>query len=182
MAHAAQQAFFARVRAEVPSAFTRVKVLDCGSLDVNGTLRDFFTRESIYVGVDLRPGRNVDIVGRVDDLTAFPDGYFDTVVSAEMLEHDEFWPLSLRMMYRLLRPGGLLAFSCAAPGRAEHGTRTVPDPAGGYDGLWGTSPDYYRPLNFADVTQVFRVEDEFIQWWMELEETHHDLYCWGLKR
>lgn len=46
-------------------------------------------------------------VGRLQDLP-FPDGYFDVVHSAQVLEHLPRPQADLAELYRLLRPGGLL--------------------------------------------------------------------------
>lgn len=174
MSHAAQRAFFAAVKEQFPAAFDSVRALDCGALDVNGSMREMFTN-SEYIGVDMRPGRNVDIVATVHELD-FPDGSFDTILSAEMLEHDEFWQDSLRKMYALLRSGGLLALSMASPERAEHGTTRVPDTEG--DGIWGSSPDYYRGLSESDLHFVFDMA-EFSAY--QMLTSGGDLYFWGFK-
>ena len=180
MAHAAQRLFFATVKARYPDSFRRVRVLDCGSLNVNGTLRDFF-EESDYLGVDIRAGRDVDLVSHIH---ALPDdlGPFDTVVSSEMLEHDGYWRHSLLRMYQVLKPGGLLVLSMAGEGRPEHGTRREQDRLSP-DGLWGTAPDYYRNLKAEDLLELFR--DFGIEFDVALYETNpaaHDLYFYGVKR
>lgn len=178
MSHAAQRAFFASVKERFPAAFAGVRALDCGSFDVNGSLKTLFV-DSEYIGVDMRAGRNVNVVSKVHDLGfAFAPGSFQTVVSAEMLEHDEHWRESLLTMLRLLLPGGLLALSMAGTGRPEHGTASVPD-----DGeVWGTTPDYYRPLDAADLRSVFNVELAFGDWAITENAVAHDLYFWGVKR
>lgn len=178
MAHREQRAFFATVRRRFPWAFRRVRVLDCGSLDINGTLKPLFTN-SRYVGVDIRPGANVDLVSRVHDVD-LPDGSFDTVVSAEMLEHDEYWCRSLQRMYRLLKRGGLLVVSAAGTGRAEHGTETNPDA----DAIYGTSPMYYRNLTPKDLKVAFGAQlmRRFSFCRVRENGRHADLYFYGVKR
>lgn len=182
MSHEAQRAFFARTKTKYPFLFTgELRVLDCGSLNVNGSLREFFEGDINYVGIDIRSGPGVDRVSLTHEFN--PVVPFDVVVSAEMLEHDAYWQQSLRQMYGLLKPGGLMAFSCAAPGRAEHGTVACPDVAPGFEeGLWGTAPEYYRPLSEQDIHATFSLPDRFTQWWMETERRHYDLYFNGLKR
>lgn len=173
MSHATQRAFFADVKARFRWAFVSVRALDCGALDVNGSMRDMF-RKSEYIGVDLRAGKNVDIVAKVHELP-FRDASFDTVLSAEMLEHDEFWRLSLAKMYSLLRVGGLLAISAASLERAEHGTTDAPD--GGE--IWGTSPEYYRGFSAADLWTVFNINSAFHAY--GVEQVPGDIYFWGIK-
>ena len=182
MAHKEQRDFFEIVRASMPHFFHGVRALDCGSLDVNGSLRDLFDATTIYIGVDLRPGRNVSIVSHIHRLP-IEDGWFDTVLSAEMLEHDEHWAESLRRMYAVLRVGGLLAFSAATTGRPEHGTVDKPDVGEDPpDGVWGSSPRHYRNITAEDIAWVFSLEGDFASHAFGVNEEHHDLYFWGIKR
>lgn len=92
-------------------------VLEVGSLDVNGSVRRFFPGP--YVGLDMRPGPGVDVVGTADALP-FPDAAFDVVVSTEMLEHDPSPWLSLAEMGRVLKPGGHLILTTRGNGFGEH--------------------------------------------------------------
>ena len=180
MSHAAQREFFAALKTVLPSYFDEVRVLDCGSLDVNGSLKPLFTN-SEYVGIDARPGRNVDIVTKVHEFHDLEP--FDVVVSAEMLEHDEHWKASLRRMWDCLRPDGLLAISAAGPNRAEHGTRDFPDlgetPS---DGIWGSSPDYYRNMRGIDFHEVFDVDLDFVVCSVSRTGDGSDVRFWGIKR
>jgi len=83
------------------------KVLDCGSLDINGSVRDLFID---YTGLDRIPGKNVDVVASCHKIP-FPDEYFDHVLSLEMIEHDDdFWK-SISEMRRVLKPGGKLVIT-----------------------------------------------------------------------
>jgi SAM-dependent methyltransferase len=174
MSHAAQRSFFLSVKARFPQMFKGGRVLDCGALDVNGSLRELFT-DCQYTGVDLRPGKNVDVVSAVH-LLKLTDASFDVVVSAEMLEHDQFWRESLRRMYAILRPGGLLALSMAGEGRLEHGTAREPDEGR----VWGSSPDYYRNLTVPDLHEAFS-DCEFARAEATVNAEAHDLYLWAIK-
>lgn len=83
-------------------------VLDVGSSSLNGTYRHLFaTADWTYVGLDLTPGPNVDVV--TGDPYAWPlDAQsFDLVVSGQTLEHAEFFWLTVLEMRRVLRPGGM---------------------------------------------------------------------------
>ena len=64
MAHPEQAEFFSRVRTSYPAAFDRVNVLEVGSLDINGSVRELF-KNCRYVGVDLQLGPGVDLPGTV---------------------------------------------------------------------------------------------------------------------
>jgi SAM-dependent methyltransferase len=142
MAHPEQQAFFSRVKAKFPDKFRRVTIYDMGSLDVNGSLKDMF-EDSNYTGIDIHPGKNVDIISKVHEFTN--PNLADTIVSGEMLEHDRHWVSSLNRMFQLLKPGGLMVISAAGPARAEHGTRRS---GNNEQNMWGTDPDYYRNISF----------------------------------
>jgi SAM-dependent methyltransferase len=121
MSHTAQQQFCKLVRQRFPNYFHKVKVVDFGSLDINGSNKLFFD-DSDYVGVDIDLGKNVDAVS-LCHLFQAPPNSFDVVISCEMLEHDIFWKDSIRHMYKLLRPDGLMLITCAGIGRPTHGTQ-----------------------------------------------------------
>jgi len=172
MAHPAQREFFERVRRLHPRYFVGGTVLDCGSLNINGSLRDLFAPDCFYLGIDIHPGPDVNVVWPTYRLPF--SGVFDAVVSGEMLEHSEFWAADLQAMYRAAKPGGLVAVSCAGPGREEHGTRRT-----GH--LWNTSPDYYRNLSAAEIRSVLSpdlfVESEYVD-----NPAACDTYFYGIRR
>lgn len=91
--------------------------LEVGSLDVNGSVRSLF--RGSYVGIDMRRGPGVDVVGTADKLP-FTDDAFDVVVTTEMLEHDPSFWLSLAEMGRVLKPGGHLLITTRGNGFFEH--------------------------------------------------------------
>ena len=62
MSHFQQQEFFKRVKNHFPNYFNDVKVLDIGSLDINGNIKHLFSHPYYYVGLDLANGPNVDVV------------------------------------------------------------------------------------------------------------------------
>lgn len=74
----------------------------------DGTVRSLFDGCTRYVGVDIRPGPNVDQVLHPLSPYPFNTNTFGLVVSTEMLEHDisPWW--SLWEMRRVLHHGGLL--------------------------------------------------------------------------
>lgn len=85
------------------------RILDVGSMDVNGSYRGLFEDPSwSYTGLDIEPGPNVDIF--VNDRYRWkeiPRGSFDVVVSGQALEHVEFPWVLMAEISRVLRPGGL---------------------------------------------------------------------------
>ena len=92
------------LRRQYSEAFVVDSVLECGSYNVNGSVRDLFTARE-YVGLDWRPGPGVDVVSLVHEYQ--PGRMFDTVISTEMLEHDPHWRESVARMIELVKPGGL---------------------------------------------------------------------------
>jgi len=86
---------------------TDLSVLDVGSMDVNGTYRKLFDRPGWkYTGLDIKAGRNVDIV--VDgEWSQVADNSYDIVISGQCLEHVKMpWKWS-KLVYRVCRPGGM---------------------------------------------------------------------------
>jgi len=170
--------FCQSVKRQFPQMFHGKVVLDVGSYDVNGNNRHLF-HNCTYTGVDVAEGMNVDIVGQIHELP-WAEDMFDVVVSTEMLEHDPNYKESLRTMYRILKPGGLLILTCATTGRKEHGTsQSEPEANPGFRKLG----DYYRNLTRADVVNAF---DKLKAPWFsasQFVENHvaHDLYFWGIK-
>ena len=84
-------------------------VLDVGSMDINGTYRPLV--ESLgwqYTGLDLAPGKNVDIVSTAPYDFPMASDQFDIVMSGSTMEHVEAPWIWLRELVRVLRPGGLL--------------------------------------------------------------------------
>lgn len=99
------------------------RVIELGSYDVNGSVRPLVAvlKPVEYVGVDLRAGPGVDIVG--DLCSGFLRdryGQFELVISTETLEHVQSWPLFVHEMKRLAKPGGQLLLTCRSPGFALH--------------------------------------------------------------
>lgn len=125
-----------------------------------------------YTGIDIVGGQDVDIISKTHEVN-FPDNTFDAVCTGEMLEHDEYWKLSLQKMYDVLKSDGLLIISCGGRDRPEHGTRRT----GSY---WGTSPDYYRNVTAEDIKEIYK-ENMFTETHYEENETAHDTYFYGIK-
>jgi SAM-dependent methyltransferase len=180
MSHVQQQQFCSTIKARLPQYFYNVIAVDVGSLDINGANRALF-EDSLYLGVDLAPGRNVDFVARGHEL-ALPDDSVDTVVSTECFEHDMFYPRTIQNIYRILKPGGLLVFTCATVGRAEHGTRrSLPQdaPLLATQGEWG---DYYKNLTEEDIRSALDIDASFSEYEFQVNDESHDLYFFGIKR
>lgn len=180
MAHNAQREFCRSVKREHPDRFRDCLVLDAGSYDINGTNRSLF-ESSRYLGIDLIPGPNVDLVIRAHDFHA-PAGTFDFIISTEMLEHDLYYGQTLDNFVRLLRPGGTLLFTCATTGRREHGTiASKPADSPGTVSRGGAWSRYYRTLSEDDVRRIVDVDRVFTTYEFSVNRSMMDLYFWGVK-
>jgi SAM-dependent methyltransferase len=113
--HASVMAWVAGVVAAYDLAQRRT--LECGSRDVNGSVRPLFGGE--YLGIDAQPGPGVDIVCSAHELP-FADASFEVVVATEMLEHDPAFWRSLPEMVRVLAPGGFLILTARGIGFPRH--------------------------------------------------------------
>ena len=100
MAHLAQIYFCENVKKQFSNHFKNVSVLDIGALDINGNNRYLFENYT-YVGVDLGVGPNVDVVSRGHLYKS--DQLFDVVISTECFEHDEYYDLTIKNMYKLVK-------------------------------------------------------------------------------
>ncbi len=181
MAHEEQRIFCQFIKKKFPEYFEDVTVLDVGSLDINGSNKYLFFGNIIYLGIDVAPGNNVDIISAAHEL-ALPPETFDTIISTECLEHDRYWKLTLKNAVRMLRPGGMLLTTCATTGRPEHGTRrTTPQDApllGQVDSDWS---DYYRNLVEADFREALDIPGTFQFAEFSVADATHDLYFVGIK-
>ncbi len=176
MSHRHQVEYFRLIRDRFPKMFASVRALDVGSLDINGSLRSMFV-DSTYVGIDLGPGKNVDVVSKAHEFQS--DTEFDTVVSANCLEHDMFYRETLRNMVNLLRSGGLMVIGCASTGFPEHGTRkTTPKNAPLLPDDWA---DYYKNLTEDDVRESIAIDTLFSSYEFQVG-TDLCLYFWGVKK
>lgn len=95
------------------------RVLEVGSLNVNGTVRQFFSNFSFYIGLDMRRGRNVQLVAKADNIP-FDNETFDCVVCCDTLEHDDRFWISIDEMRRVLKPGGLFMLTVPGIGFGKH--------------------------------------------------------------
>jgi SAM-dependent methyltransferase len=85
-------------------------VLDVGSFDVNGNYRNHVeSRNWKYTGLDLVPGKNVDVVAFTPYSYQFEDDTFDIVMSGSTMEHVKNLQLWVSELTRVLKPNGMLA-------------------------------------------------------------------------
>ena len=117
------------------------KVLEIGSLDINGSLRCYiesFNPEE-YVGIDIVNGRGVDCICTVENLIdEFGTEKFDLVVATEVIEHIKDWKIAISNMKNICKSDGIILIT----------TRSVGFPIHGYP------HDYWR-FEFNDMEEIF---------------------------
>lgn len=141
--------FFSLVIEHFPKNF-QLKVLDIGSLDINGGPHKLFSSLE-YIGVDVAEGPNVNYVSRGENVN-FPDESFDVTMSSECFEHNPNWIATIQNMIRMTKVNGLIVFSAAGTGRKEHGT---PRSDNGYSApLLSSEEFYYHNISKKDIKSI----------------------------
>lgn len=118
-------------------------VVEVGSYDVNGSVRRLFSGTQ-YVGIDVRPGRGVDVVANGAEWQ--PPEPVDVVVSTSTLEHT---PQAMRIvanMAAMLKPGGTCIITCA----------TDPFPIHSADGSTVLGDEFYRSVPPLELLEALR--------------------------
>jgi len=178
MAHPEQKEFVEKVKNRYPDMFNKKKVVDFGSLDINGSNKEHFT-DCEYTGVDIGEGKNVDVISKCHEFES--SDLFDVVITTEMLEHDMYWEKSLKKMVELLKKKGLLLITCATTGRPSHGHSTAdPDSSPFTSAIpkWGT---YYKNLTEEDIAPFLNPSENFLEFEHSVNEEHKDYQFWGIK-
>jgi SAM-dependent methyltransferase len=105
----------------LPAEGRRLKVLDVGSYDVNGTYKMCFDeRRFDYIGLDMEKGPNVDIVPESPySWKEIEDDTYDVIISGQAFEHIEFFWITVAEMVRVLKKDGILCL-IAPQGFGEH--------------------------------------------------------------
>jgi hypothetical protein len=93
------------------------KVIEIGSLDINGSVRPVF-QGAEYIGLDPQEGPGVDWVG--DALDYEPEKKVDCVVCCEVLEHSPKWEELVKKGMEWLDEDGVFLITAAGPGREPH--------------------------------------------------------------
>ena len=85
------------------------KVLDVGSLDINGSYRSIFDDNFEYTGLDLVIGKNVDIcVKNPYHWNMIESNYYDVVISGQALEHSAFFWVLFAEIIRVTKKNGII--------------------------------------------------------------------------
>jgi glycosyltransferase involved in cell wall biosynthesis/SAM-dependent methyltransferase len=175
MAHPQQIAYFERVRNFFADAFANAQnILEVGSQNINGTVRDFFAPDVNYLGIDLGLAIDVDLV-IPGELIELPDRWADVSISTECFEHAENWKEILLNMIRITKPEGLILLTFAGKGRPVHGT---------LDSDLFSSPfttSYYQNLGPDDIAREIAIGKYFTKHAFEVDSIAHDTYFWGIR-
>ncbi len=108
------------------------RVVEFGSRDVNGTVRDLVPHQT-WVGIDRLPGPSVELV--MDCRDYYPITPPDLIVCCEMLEHADDPQAVVEQAGQVLAAGGWLVMTCATDPREPHSALTGgPLPDGEYYG------------------------------------------------
>jgi SAM-dependent methyltransferase len=104
--------------------FEGKRVLEVGSKYVNGSVRPLierFLKPKEYVGVDIEPGKFVDVVLPAERLVEhFGPESFDIVIATELLEHVQDWRLVVNNLKTVLRRGGRIYITTRSYGFPFH--------------------------------------------------------------
>jgi len=134
-------------------AGSQLRIADLGSQNVNGSYKPLFhCPQWQYVGIDMVPGNNVDVVlTNIYDWFELASQSFDVVISGQVLEHVEYFWITILEIRRIMKPGG---FCCliAPSGGPEH--RYPVD-------CWRIYPDGFRALARYAGLDVLEV---YVQW------------------
>lgn len=91
-------------------------ILDVGSYNVNGTLKDVCPADSKYVGIDTELGNGVDCIMGDDYKFPFENNSFNIIMSSSCFEHCDFFWLVILEMIRCLKPQGYIYINVPSSG------------------------------------------------------------------
>jgi SAM-dependent methyltransferase len=94
-----------------PDLFKNSRVLEVGSKDINGTVREKFDNCE-YSGVDIQSGDGVDIVGHLCDITDDLHDSYDIILCMNVLEHDRLWRKTLIECCNRISENGKIVIVC----------------------------------------------------------------------
>ena len=103
--------FLKSIKKENPELFKNSRVLEVGSRNINGTTRGEFI-DCEYHGVDISPGKDVDIVGHLCDVSDKLFDSYDVVLCMNVLEHDPRWRETLVECCNRVKDGGRIIVVC----------------------------------------------------------------------
>jgi predicted nucleic acid-binding Zn-ribbon protein/SAM-dependent methyltransferase len=111
-AYAIGKQFFRTYLSEGPSL-----ILEIGSQDINGSLRDCAPAGAVYLGADLAEGPGVDVLLADPYVLPFASDRFDALVASSCFEHSQMFWLTFLEMVRVAKPGGFLYINAPSNGK-----------------------------------------------------------------
>lgn len=175
MAHPEQANFIEQLRRRFPGEFNSArKVLEVGSQNINGSVREFFPADASYLGIDLGVSKDVDLV-IPGELIQLPTAWADITISTECFEHASSWKEILENLIRITQPQGLLILTFAGFERTAHGTVDAGLDASPFTG------HYYKNLVPSDIYDAIQVGRYFSCHAFEINSESHDTYFWGVR-
>lgn len=101
-----------------------LNILDVGSYDQIGNYnyRNIFNEENwSYMGLDIKAGKNVDIVvADIYNWLEIEDNSYDVIISGQFFEHLEYFWLTMGQIERVLKPRGYVCIIAPSTGH-KHG-------------------------------------------------------------
>ena len=86
-----------------------LKILDVGSFDVNGNYKYIFDSPKwTYIGLDIAPGPNVDVVSASEYDFGLDSNSFDVVISGNTAEHVKDIFSWIKEIARVTKPSGIV--------------------------------------------------------------------------
>ncbi len=146
-----------------------LKVIDLGSYDVNGTLKDIVPEAWEYCGLDRVSGPNVDSVMGADYIIPFPPSTADLVISSSCFQYVRNPFRLMKSINETVKQKGMI-FICA--------------PRNETDGLIGLPPEkcpdnkeQFDCWRFLPDGMTALLEDSGFQ---SLKTYYHGNDCWGI--
>ncbi len=93
-----------------------LRIVEIGSQDVNGSIRQFAPASAEYIGVDFVNGKGVDVILKDPYSLPFETGSVDVVLSSSCFEHSELFWLLFNEIMRILKPAGLFYLNVPSNG------------------------------------------------------------------
>lgn len=159
------------------------RVLEIGSLNINGSLRDLFLDQSNYWGIDVQDGPGVDEVADARTWSGFTSGGYDLVLCAEVLEHQYDWRGIINQSAFHTADDGYFIMTAAGVGRHPHSAKT------GWHlehGQYDEQPhditdelEYYKNITEYDLSDC--LEDVGFRHW-NITTPGEDIQCWATRR
>lgn len=150
---------------------SRTVIWDNNAFAHNGLIRPLFKDAEKYLGVDMREGLNVDVIGNAADWRPNPPEFFDLVVCCETLEHTKEGKEICKTALDILRPGGICLITAAGPGRTIHSC---------VDGGSELYPGEYYQNVFPDKLASYLEPFEFF--FIDVLTRPTDIYALAVKR